>query len=1174
MPDFIHLHNHTQFSLLDGASDISLLLDKALNDGQKAVAITDHGNMFGAFKFVKEAKKRGIKPIIGCEFYVVEDRHIKKFERSKGEKDKRYHQLLIAKNQTGYQNITQLASLGYIDGQYGKYPRIDKELIEKYHEGIIATSCCVAGEIPQAILEGNLEEAEKRLRWWIDLLGEDFYIEIQRHEGMEDIDHASMSQEELNQILISLAKKYKVKTIATNDSHYINQEDWAAHDVLLSINTGAKLNDTDRFRFPSKDYYFMKKDEMINLFHDQQQVLDNTIDIHDKVETLDLARDIVLPRFPIPKGFANQFEYLRFLTFEGAKKRYGDLSSIVIERIDFELETIKLKGYPGYFLIVQDFINAGRKEGVIVGPGRGSAAGSVVAYCLGITAIDPLKYNLLFERFLNPERISMPDIDIDFDDDGRSKVIDYVKKKYGENHVAQIVTYGTMKARMAIRDVGRVMDIPLNIVDGVAKTFPSHLSATLNAILEENDINSKLKEELSTEDLENAYKIRKMAAGEDDIAALLKTAYKLEGSVRNTGVHACGVVITPDEVSKYVPIATAKGIDTVVTQFDNSVVESAGLLKMDFLGLKTLSIIKDAVDLIKNTKKKKIDIDNVDLEDAKTYQLFQKGETVGIFQYESQGMQKHLVDLAPNVFEDLIAMNALYRPGPMKYIPDFIARKHGKQPISYDLPEMKDVLAETYGITIYQEQVMLLSQKLGKLSKGQADTLRKGMGKKDKNLIDEIEPAFFSGCIANGYPEQVVRKIWIDWQAFASYAFNKSHSTCYAYIAFQTAYLKANYPAEFMAAVLNHNKKDISKLNFFLRESKRMDIEVLGPDINESGIDFSVNKKGQIRFGMSALKGVGEGPVLEILEERDKNGNFEDIYDLVKRLDSSNVTKKSYEALILGGAMDSTGHKNRAAFFAKSGKSETFIEDLIKYGQTVKKHSTGIQQTLFGDISNVMVEKPPLPDTEPWTLMEMLEKEKEVTGIYITGHPLEEFEFEIENFTTNDLSEINLTKDRLVKVAGIVSDEYHSENKRGLPYGKFTIQDFDGTLEFMITNEVYHKFNTYLKKGQVIYLEGINQKGYSSDNYFFKVVDVRLLDTVGKVLTKSITLFIPAGRINPEMVKNLIALCKKSKGNHKLKVVFSDGENNLSTISKSIQVNVTNEFVQKIKKLGIQYKIN
>lgn len=1176
MPDFIHLHNHTQYSLLDGASDIELLLDKAVSDGQKAVAITDHGNMFGAFKFVKEAQKRNIKPIVGCEFYVVENRHIQKFERSRGEKDIRYHQILLAKNQTGYKNLSKLTSLGFLEGQYGKYPRIDKELILQYHEGLIATSCCVAGEIPQAILEGDISKAEKKLQWWLDLLGEDFYIEIQRHDGMEDIDNASMSQEELNQVLMGLAKKYNIKTIATNDSHYINKEDWAAHDILLTVNTGTKLDDDKRFKFPSKDYYFMTKEEMSGLFSDVPHVLDNTLEIYDKVEKLDLARKVVLPKFPLPKGFNKQDEYLKYLTYEGAKKKYGEITELIRDRIEFEVGVIIRSGYSGYFLIVQDFINAGRKEGVTVGPGRGSAAGSVVAYCIGITAIDPLKYNLLFERFLNPERVSMPDIDIDFDDEGRSKVIEYVRKKYGEDHVAQIITYGTMKAKMAIRDVGRVMDVPLSVVDNVAKTFPSHLSATLSAIFKENDIDPKLKSELSNEDIESAFKLRKMLNGNDTIAELLRNATKLEGSVRNTGVHACGVVITPEEVSNYVPIATAKGVDTVITQFDNSIAEEAGLLKMDFLGLKTLSIIKDAVELIKKTKKKEIDIDNVDLEDVETYNLFQKGETVGVFQYESPGMQKYLIDLTPNKFEDLIAMNALYRPGPIKYIPDFVARKHGKQEITYDLPEMQEYLSETYGITVYQEQVMLLSQKLGGFTKGQADALRKAMGKKKKEIIDEIKPMFITGCKANGHPENVVEKIWNDWEAFASYAFNKSHSTCYAFIAFQTAYLKVHYPAEFMAAVLNHNKKDITKLNFFLRECKRMEIKVFGPDLNESNINFSVNKKGQIRFGLSALKGVGDGPVEEILNERTKNGNFEDIYDMVKRLDSSLVTKKSYEAMILGGAFDSTQYNNRRAYFEESGKFDTFIEDVIRYGQTVKKHTGQAQQTLFGDISNILVDKPVIPQVERWSLVEELEKEKEVTGIYLSGHPLEQFEYEIENFTTNQLASLNMIKDRGVKIAGMVTEEYHGENSRGLKYGKFTIQDFDGSLDFTLNNEPYQKFGPLLKKGQVVYIEGINQKSFSSDNYFFRVMDVKLLDTVGKLLTKSITFNIPKQRITPEFIEELKKTFKKNKGNHKVKFVLSDNasDNKLNFGSKSIKLNVENEFIQKIKKQGISYKIN
>lgn len=1176
MPDFVHLHNHTQYSLLDGASDIGKLLQKAKDDGQIAAAITDHGNMFGAFKFVAEANKRGVKPIVGCEFYMVDDRHKQKFERSKGEKDKRYHQLLIAKNKIGYHNITKLASLGYTEGQYGKYPRIDKELLEKYHEGIIATSCCIAGEIPQAILEGNNDEAEKRLKWWVEMFGEDYYIELQRHGGLENINNSTISQEDINQELMILANKYNLKVIATNDSHYVDQEDWEAHDVLLSINTGAKLEDQKRFRFPSQDYHFMTKSEMGQIFHDIPEALDNTIAIQDKVDTLNLSQDILLPRFPLPKAFHSQIDYLKHLTFEGAKMRYRELTHIITERLNFELDTINKSGYPGYFLIVQDFISAARKMGVTVGPGRGSAAGSAVAYCLGITAIDPIKYDLLFERFLNPERISMPDIDIDFDDEGRSKVIDYVKDKYGSDHVAQIITYGTMKARMAIRDVGRVLDIPLNIVDGVAKTFPTHLKATLNAILAEKDIKPKLKGELNSEDLENAYKIRKMAEGKDDVAQLLKTAKKLEGSVRNMGVHACGVVITPEEVSNIVPVANAKGTDTVITQFDNSVAELAGLLKMDFLGLKTLSIIKDAVELIKETKDIDVDIDNVDLEDIKTYELFQRGETIGVFQYESLGMQKHLIDLKPNKFEDLIAMNALYRPGPMQYIPDFIARKHGKQEITYDLDAVEEFLAETYGITVYQEQVMLLSQKLANFSKGQADGLRKAMGKKNRSIIDEMKPLFVEGCSKNGHDLEIVEKIWNDWEAFASYAFNKSHSTCYAYIAFQTAFLKANYPQEFMSAVLNHNKKDISKMNFFLRECKRMNIDVLGPDINESNIKFNVNNKGQIRFGLAALKGVGDGPVLEILHEREKAGNFEDIYDLTKRLASAAVNKKSFESMAIAGALDSMGNTNRAAYFAPSGKYETFLEDVIKYGQTVEKFANSAQQTLFGDISNVMLEKPPFPEVEPWPFIDMLEKEKEITGIYLIGHPLDEFEFEIENFTSTNLDSIKLIKETKVKVAGMVTEERHGENKRGLPYGRFTVQDYDGTLEFSLSNENYHNYSKLLKKGQVVYIEGIYRRGYNSDNYFFKVLDIKLLDTVGKMLTKSITIYIPSFKITSEFKKTLLNYMKDNKGKHWLKIILSDdsGENKIKTVSKALKVNVTNDFIIQLKSMGITYKIN
>ncbi|MBP8213211.1 MAG: DNA polymerase III subunit alpha, partial [Saprospiraceae bacterium] len=787
MVDFCHLHSHTQYSLLDGASDIKTLMKKAKADGQAAVAITDHGNMFGVFKFVKEAHAQGIKPIIGCEFYVAEDRHIKSFEKSRGQKDVRYHQLMLAKNTLGYQNLTKLCSLGYTEGMYGKYPRIDKELILKYHEGIIATSCCIGAEIPQTILSGNIELAEEKLKWWLDVFGEDYYIEIQRQRGLERIDNTGMSQEDVNQILLGFAKKYNIKTIATNDAHYVEQEDYAPHDVLLCVNTGSLLEDKERFKFPSSDFYFKTKDEMNSIFGDVKTALENTMEIASKIDDIKLTRDILLPAFPLPVGFDTQEVYLRHLAFEGARRKYGNISAVVEDRLNFELDVITKSGYSGYFLIVQDFTSVARKIGVSVGPGRGSAAGSCVAYCLGITNIDPIKYDLLFERFLNPERVSMPDIDIDFDDDGRGKVIDYVIDKYGKNQVAQIVTYGTMAARSSLRDVGRVMNIPLNEVDRVAKTFPSHLTATLAGVLAEKDIDSKQKDVFTSEDKEKAYEFRKLAAEKTDIGQMIQTAKKLEGSVRNTGIHACGVIITPDDITNFVPVSTAKDSDLLVSQYDNSVAEEAGLLKMDFLGLKTLTIIKDALEIIQDRYNVQLDIDNISLEDEATFELFQRGDMVGIFQYESPGMQKYLRDLIPTRFEDLIAMNALYRPGPLQYIPDFIARKNGKQEIKFDLADMEEYLAETYGITVYQEQVMLLSQKLAGFSKGDADMLRKAMGKKQKAVLDKMFPKFVDGCKVNGHPEEVVKKIWTDWEAFASYAFNKSHSTCYAYIAFQTA---------------------------------------------------------------------------------------------------------------------------------------------------------------------------------------------------------------------------------------------------------------------------------------------------------------------------------------------------------------------------------------------------
>ncbi len=1177
MPDFCHLHCHTQYSLLDGATDIAAMMDKAQRDGQRGVALTDHGNMFGAFKFVSEANKRGLKPIVGCEFYLVEDRHKKSFARAKGEEDVRYHQLLLAKNKQGYENLSKLCSLGFLEGLYGKYPRIDKELLLQYHEGIIATSCCIGAEIPQAILHGKLEKAEQLLRWWLDLFGEDYYIELQRHRNMEDIDGTGVSQEDVNQHLLQLAAKYNVKVICTNDSHYLEEEDWRPHDVLLCVNTNSLIEQEDRFRFPSSDFYFKTQDEMNRLFHDVPQAVDFTIELYDKVETLQLARDVLLPAFPLPEGFATQDEYLRHLTFEGARKRYGAITPEIEERLNFELEVIRASGYPGYFLIVQDFTTTARKMGVAVGPGRGSAAGSAVAYCTGITNIDPIKYDLLFERFLNPERVSMPDIDIDFDDEGRQKVIDYVIDKYGRNQVAQIVTYGTMAAKLSLRDVGRVMNIPLSEVDRVAKTFPSHLKASLKKVLAPGDVDAKLKEDLNGDELEKAYRFRELASGQDEIAEMIHTAEKLEGSIRNTGIHACGVVITPDEITKYVPVKVDKESDMLVTQFDNSVAESAGLLKMDFLGLKTLSIIKDAVRMIEENHGIKIDPEQVPLDDAKTYELFQRGETVAIFQYESAGMQKYMKELAPTTFEDLIAMNALYRPGPLEYIPEFIERKHGRKPVTYDLPAMESYLADTYGITVYQEQVMLLSQKLANFSKGQADVLRKAMGKKQKAVLDSMYPKFLEGGSTNGHPQDKLEKIWKDWEAFASYAFNKSHSTCYAFVAFQTAYLKAHYPAEFMASVLTHNKSNLEQVTFFLGECRRMNIQVLGPDVNESVSDFSVNKEGQIRFGLSALKGVGEGPVEAILDERRKNGPFRNIFELMQRLPLQAINKRVMESLALGGAFDCFPELHRAQYFAPSDKYDSFIEHLLKYGSAYQGEKAMAASSLFGDTGEVMIPAPAPPQCEPWSLLEKLDKEKDVTGIFISGHPLDDYRLEIENFITCTLDHIEAHQQKPnLQLAGMVTKAVHKISKNGNGWGIFEIRDYSAGIEFKLFGEDYQRFKHLLENGKALFIKGAFQKAWNSDEMEFKPKEIKLLEGVGADLTQSITLKIPLERIDADMIERLDAACKLHKGPHRLRVELIDPAQRIrvQTFAKERKVLAAAGFIEELDKMGVEYRLN
>jgi DNA polymerase-3 subunit alpha len=1176
MPEFVHLHCHTQYSLLDGACEIGTMMRKAAADGQKGVALTDHGNMFGAFKFVAEANKAGVKPIIGCEFYLVKDRHIKSFSKSKGEKDKRFHQLLLAKNQKGYENLCKLCSLGFIEGLYSKFPRIDKELLLKYNEGLIATSCCIGAEIPQAILHQGEEKAEELLKWWIDLFGDDFYIELQRHRGLENIDGLGMSQEDINQVLIKFARKYNLKLIATNDAHYIDEEDALPHDLLLCINTNSLVADEKRFKFSSSDFYFKTQKEMNVLFHDVPESIDNTLEVYDKIEELKLARDVLLPNFPIPEGFSTQDDYLRHLTFEGAKRRYGTITPSIEERLNFELEVIKNSGYPGYFLIVQDFTNTAKEMGVSVGPGRGSAAGSAVAYCINITNVDPIKYDLLFERFLNPERISMPDIDIDFDDEGRQKVIDYVIDKYGRNQVAQIVTYGSMAAKSSLRDVGRVMNIPLPEVDKVAKAFPVNLSATLNKVLHDGDINPKLKGKMNSEDVEKAYQFREMSEAKDQIGEMIRLAKRLEGSIRNTGIHACGVVITPDDITKYVPVKTDKGADMLVSQFDNSVAEDAGLLKMDFLGLKTLTIIRDAVRLVKHTHNIDLIPDEFPLDDQKTYELFQRGETVGIFQYESAGMQKYLKELKPTQFEDIIAMNALYRPGPLEYIPEFIERKHGRKPVVYDLPEMEEYLNETQGITVYQEQVMLLSQKLADFSKGQADTLRKAMGKKKKALVDKMWPTFLEGCKKNGHPEKVVEKVWKDWEAFASYAFNKSHSTCYAFVAFQTAYLKAHYPAEFMAAVLTHNKNDITKVTFFLRECKRMELDVLGPNVNESHLNFTVNDKGQIRFGMSALKGVGEGPVEAFLEERKNRGPFKDIFDMVRRLNLRAVNKRVMESLALGGGFDCFENVHRAQYFTPSDKYDTLIEHAQKYGNAYQLQKAQSVNSLFGDSDDILIPEPPMPESEEWSLIEKLTKEREVTGIYISGHPLDDYKMEVDNFTTCSLEKAENIKGQPLKLAGIVAAANHRISKKGTGFGFFTIQDYNGAMEFPLFSEDYQKYKHLFEVGQALFIHGTFQKRWSGNEYQFKISKVELLENVAANMTTSITLQIPIDILTKELVYNIEMACKTHQGKHKLKIHLFDRETKikLQLVAKTQTVNADNDLISKFKKMGISYQVN
>ncbi|SNR43945.1 DNA polymerase III, alpha subunit [Lutibacter agarilyticus] len=1195
---FSHLHCHSQFSILQSTSSFSNLIQSAIKDKMPAVAMTDSGNMMGAFYFVREAinhnnsvekhnenlpegavPKQPIIPILGCEFNVCENH----FDRT--HKDNGYQIVILAKNKNGYHNLAKMSSLSHTQGFY-YVPRIDKKIIEEYKEDLIVLSGNLYGEIPSKILNVGEKQAEEALLWWKEQFGDDFYLEVMRH-NQENENH-------VNDILIKFSKKHNVKLIASNNTFYTTKEEAEAHDILLCVKDGEKMATPKgrgrgfRYGLPNNEYYFKSQEQMKNLFKDLPEAITNTQEIVDKIEVYTLARDVLLPKFDIPEQFVDPEDeidggvrgenaYLKHLTFEGAKKRYGDkLDAEKIERLDFELSIIEKTGYPGYFLIVWDFILEARKMGVSVGPGRGSAAGSAVAYCLWITNIDPIKYDLLFERFLNPDRVSLPDIDIDFDDEGRQRVIEFVIEKYGASQVAQIITYGTMAAKSSIRDTARALDLPLHEADRIAKLIPG---LKLQNIFGDDEKSKGKVKGLRAEEFENVEELRKIADGNNLEAQTIKQARALEGSVRNTGIHACGVIITPEPITNLVPVSTAKDSDMYVTQFDNNVVETAGLLKMDFLGLKTLTLIKDTVKIVK--AKHGIDLvpDDFPLDDQKTYELFQKGETIGVFQYESPGMQKHMKSLKPTEFADLIAMNALYRPGPMEYIPSFIDRKHGREDITYDLDDMEEYLKETYGITVYQEQVMLLSQKLAGFTKGEADMLRKAMGKKIFALLEKLKPKFIEGGKAKNHDEEKLEKIWKDWEAFAAYAFNKSHSTCYAYIAYQTAYLKAHYPAEYMASVLSNNMNDIKQVTFFMEECKRAEIPVLGPDVNESYYKFAVNKEGAIRFGMGAIKGVGAAAVDAIVNERKENGYFSSVFDVTKRVDLRAANKKAFDGLVMAGGFDSFGNIHRAQYYQLDEKGITFIERAIRYGNKFQENKNSAQVSLFGEASEVQFPEPEIPEAEKWGMMEELSKEKELVGIYISGHPLDDFKTEIKYYCNTPLMAFQnqaalINKD--VSIGGIITNIEHRVSKNGKGWATFALEDFSGSSEFRIFGEEYLRFRHFLVPNSFLYVKIFVKKGWNDGDVRLSFGNIQMLQDVLEEFSKKITLNISLKDINEKSIQKINAILTQHKGTKSLNFLVYDLEEKikLNLPSRSYKVDISNEFIDVLRQEQINFKLN
>ena len=1241
MEDFIHLHVHTYYSILDGQSKIKNLVDKAIKDGMRGLAITDHGDMFGIKEFHdivngvnKDRKKEGLepfKPIFGCEMYV--SRNGSKLLRRGKEDQSGYHLIVLAKNYQGYKNLIKLVSNSWVDGYYMR-PRTDREDLEKYHEGLIVCSACIAGEVPKKILDGNMAGAREAIEWYHRVFGDDYYLELQRHEVKDPTIRANREtfplQQQANRVLIELAREYGIKLVCTNDVHFVDKENAEAHDHLLCLSTGKDLDDPTRMLY-SKQEWFKTKAEMNEIFSDVPEALSNTLEILDKVEIYSLDHDPIMPFFPIPESFGTEEEwrqkfteedlykeftsdengenplspeegekkikklggydklyrikfeadYLAKLAYEGAYRRYGEpLPQDVEDRIRFELHIMKTMGFPGYFLIVQDFINSARDElDVMVGPGRGSAAGSVVAYCLGITKIDPLKYDLLFERFLNPDRISLPDIDTDFDDDGRGKVLKWVEDKYGHENCAHIITYASMATKNSIKDVARVEKVPLAVSNALCKAIPDRLP----------DVDGKTPKMNLANAIKAVPELREAEASPDPaLANTIKYAKMLEGTVRGTGIHACGFIICRDPISDWVPVSTAddpdfKDTKTNCTQYDGHVIESTGLIKMDFLGLKTLSELKEACANIKQTLGIDVDLDTIPIDDPKTYELYQQGRTVGTFQFESAGMQKYLRELKPTVFEDLIAMNALYRPGPMSYIPQFIRRKHGEEPITYDIPIMEKYLKDTYGITVYQEQVMLLSRLLADFTRGESDALRKAMGKKKKDIVDAMKPKFIEGGKKNGHDPKVLEKIWADWEAFASYAFNKSHAACYSWVAYQTAYMKANYPAEFMAAIMSRRRDQITEITKLMDECKSMDIATLGPDVNESYQKFGVNQKGEIRFGLAAIKGLGDSAAQAIIDEREKNGPYKDIYDFAQRVPFSSVNRKAYESLALSGGFDSFGIR-REAFFAENSKGEAFLDTLVRYGQTYQVEKQQAVNSLFGGFDDVEIATPPVPKTDVrWSDIERLNKERDLVGIYLSAHPLDEFRIILDNLCNARCEELAdrgaaLIDREDITLGGIVTSVQTRTGKDNKPWGLVTLEDYNGSGELALFGDDWFELNGKFFVGAAVYITGkMRSRFFNSNQKELKVVNVELLQSVKEKAIDHITITVVTDQIDNKVVEELDEIIAEHPGNTQLYFQLRDslGKNHVLLHSKSKKVDVKHQLIDFIDaNPALDYKIN